>query len=170
MTTLTKMDVAALRKADTLVVHLSKEHANGLVRAIKRVERDERNPFAQDVEHIITAASVSLYHSNASDLIANGGVRCTGHVSFYHSQNTPASTIIHTLREGDEITFRFYPDAHTNGYVFDAGLHADVLYLDVRRNGKRLSWKLDISICQNNTARMCYGVPYPAGMKGRNAA
>jgi hypothetical protein len=64
------------------------------------------------------------------------------------------------LRADDEITFRFYPDAHTNGYVAMGGLHADALYLDVRREGKVIArWELDISITPANSARMCRGVP-----------
>jgi hypothetical protein len=80
----------------------------------------------------------------------------------YHSQGAPVSSILKTLREGDEIRFSFYPDCHSNGYVASAGLHADCLYLHVTRNGKRRTWELASSITAANSARMCRGVPKSA--------
>jgi hypothetical protein len=81
-------------------------------------------------------------------------------LGIYHKQQTGISSILKTLRVDDEITFRFHPDAHTNGYVAAAGLHADVLYLNVRRDGKTIArWEIDCTICPPNSARMCCGVP-----------
>jgi hypothetical protein len=158
MPTLTKMDVAALRKGDVLCVHLTSQYPKGLMRVIKHANRNEANPFAQDQEHIIDAP-VTLNGFNGRAEIESGRAKCFGHVTFYHGQHTPAPCIVQTLREGDDITFRFYPDAHTNGYVSKAGLPGDVLYLDVRRGDKRFSWELENSICPDNTARMCQGIP-----------
>src|SRR5215510_11663806 len=89
MYTLTKMDVAALRAADTLCVHLTKDRP-GLVRAIKRANVTERNPFAQDAEHIIPAEVGFVQYGTAHKaLVESGTARCNGHVDFYHSQGTP---------------------------------------------------------------------------------
>jgi hypothetical protein len=156
---LTKTDIAALRKANDLTVHLSSKTPQGLVRAIKRKRTSEQDPFAQDVEHIVTA-KVELHDFRGQEQLKNGSAQFFAMCGIYHGQVTHVSSVIKTLRAGDEITFRFWPDAHTNGYVAMSSLHADVLYLDVRRNGKRVaSWELDVSICPSNSARMCRGIP-----------
>jgi hypothetical protein len=159
MTTLTKTDIAALRKCDDICVHLGARHPEGLVRAIKRKGYGNTDPFATDIEHIVTA-KVEIDTLRGRQALETGGVECFAMIGVYHSQHTGQSSILKTLRAEDELTFRFYPDAHTNGYVAMGGLHADVLYLDVRRDGKIIArWELDISICPSNSARMCRGVP-----------
>jgi hypothetical protein len=168
---LSKLDIAALRKADDLCVHLSQRCPKGLVRAIKRkpMLTQERDPFATDIEHIIDAP-VTLDGFCNQKLIENGTVKCFGSVGLYHSQHTPASSAIKTLRAGDEIEFAFEPDGHTNGYVAAAGLHGDVLKLIVRRKGKRVAtWKLESSMCPRNSARMCDGMPKPDWYDSRAA-
>jgi hypothetical protein len=73
------------------------------------------------------------------------------------------SGILKSLRAGDEIAFLFWPDAHSNGYVAAAGLHADLLQLSVYRKGKRIAtWNVTTSLCADNSARMCRGVPVSA--------
>jgi hypothetical protein len=62
--TLTKMDVAALRKGDVLCVHLTSQYPKGLVRVIKRADRNEANPFAQDQEHIIDGTAIEPVQGN----------------------------------------------------------------------------------------------------------
>jgi hypothetical protein len=158
MPALTKTDVAAFRKGDLVSVHLSDRHPNGVVRVVKNADRNNGNPFPQDAEHVVDAATVTVDGYGHRGAIESGSARCFGLVYLYHGQSTHASSVVKTLREGDEISFRFYPDGLSNQYVKDAGLHADVLYLDVRRNGKRaFEWKLVSSICPENTARMCQG-------------
>lgn len=67
----------------------------------------------------------------------------------------------HPLREGDAISFYWYPDAGTNDYMRDHGLHGDKLYVDISRGegNKRRSWRylVDCSTCPDNSARMCRG-------------
>ena len=156
---LTKTDIAALRKADDLTVHLSSRTPEGLVLAIKRKHRSEQDPFAQDIEHVLTATA-ALDGFRGQEQLKNGGAEFFAMVGLYHGQHGHASSVFRTLRAGDEITFRFYPDAHTNGYCAMSGLHGDILCLDVRRHGKRVaSWELTSSICPSNSARMCRGVP-----------
>lgn len=149
---LTKLDIAAFRKADTLCVHLDAHNPEGLVRLIKRGDRN-KDPFAQDVEHIVSCEVTVPVRRNLDT-----GAKCFGYVDFYHSQLTETSCVIRTLRAGDEITFRFWPDCNSNDYVRRAGLHADAMFLDVKRQGKRVAcWKLESSICPDNSARMCQG-------------
>jgi hypothetical protein len=159
MTTLTKTDVTALRKCDDICVHLNSKSPGGLVRAIKRKGYGNPDPFATDLEHIVTA-KVEIDTLRGRRALEAGDVHCFAMIGVFHSQHTGESSILKTLRANDEITFRFYPDAHTNGYVAMGGLHADALYMDVRRDGKVIArWELDISIMPANSARMCRGVP-----------
>lgn len=154
---LTKLELAALRQCDALCVHLSKDFT--AVRAIKRNPKTEKEPFAQDQEQLITA-DVGLETLRGREELESGRVKCFAHISLYPNQKHTSWLILQTLRVGDELTFNFYPDAHTNGYIAAAGLHGDALYLNVRRKGKTVArWSLAHSICPTNTARMVTGVP-----------
>jgi hypothetical protein len=151
---LTKNDIHAIRKANDICIHLNPRHPNGLVRLIKRKPYNPK-PFDQDQEHVLTA-TVELSHSRRDEVSAE----CFAMAGIYRDQNCGVSSILMTLRAGDEITFSFYPDAHSNQYVAKAGLHADALFLHVRRNGKRIaSFEFETSVCPNNSARMCRGIP-----------
>lgn len=154
---LTKDDIAAIRRADDICVHLGTRHPQGLVRLIKRKAYDAK-PFETDQEHVLTA-NVVMETMLGRDALAAGKAECFAMSGIYHDQGTPVSSILKTLRAGDELTFAFYPDGHCNGYVCAAGLHADMLYLHVRRAGKRRTWEITTSICPDNSARMCHGVP-----------
>jgi hypothetical protein len=158
---LTKDDIYAIRNADTLAIHLGHDHRDngqGLVRFIKRKPYNAK-PFDEDKEYVLTNCKVVMETYNGQRALETGRAKCFGYVSIYHDQRTPQSSILKTLKVDDEITFSFYPDAHSNEYVRKAGLHADALYLHVRRNGKRQTWELETSICPDNSARMCHGVP-----------
>lgn len=89
--TLTKMDVAALRHADYLFVRLERDTPT--VRITKRVEKTEKNPFAQDIDYYIDAAVrlAYLYRQETKD------ARCNALVYLYHNQATPASSVVHTF-------------------------------------------------------------------------
>ena len=155
---LTKNDIAAIRKADDLCIHLNKANPQGLIRLIKRKPMFDAKPFEQDQEHLLTA-SATIETIRGRQALESGAAECFECVGIYHSQHTPVSSILKTLKEGDEITFVFSPDYHCNGYVAAAGLHADALLLNVTRNGKRQTWELATQVCENNSARMCRGVP-----------
>ena len=159
MTLLTKTDVAAFRAADTLCVHLHKDKPAGLVRLIKRIPKSDENPFGPfDREHVLSA-DVAMTEYGWKEHVEAGRVKCFAHVSFYHEQHTSASNIIRQLRVGDEVTFEFRPDSHSNGYLARFGLHADVLVMKVRRSGITYTWELDSSVTPENSARMCAGWP-----------
>jgi hypothetical protein len=171
ITALTKVDVKALHAADTLVVHLSKNSPNGRVTVIK--ERHENGDVWKAADGCVTRlereipAAVRIHnHFGGSPyaVVAEGTVSCFGHVNVYRSQHTQAAAILKSLRAGDELTFEFCPDWHNNGWIANAGLHADVLELSVRRNGQLVvRWELEQNISPNNTARMCRGFPDPDG-------
>lgn len=153
---LTKLDIAAIRACDAITVHLSSRVPEGLVKAIKR--RDYGKPFAEDKEHILPA-TVSSHNERGADALRNGAqFFAMEHV--YWGQHCPTSSVLRTLRVGDEISFSFWPDALSNGYIAAQGLHGDLLRLTVRRDGKRVAtWDFSQSFCPENSARMCKGVP-----------
>lgn len=154
---LTKMDIAALRKADMLSVHLVSGKQS--VRAIKRAERTEKAPFAQDIEYAI-GAEVTLDYRAGLDAEVNARCKCFGLIWLYQSQLTHATSIINTLRVGDGVRFSFYPDGGSNGYLAGRGIHRDLLYIIVYRKGvKHAQFEIEDSTCPDNTARMCQGVP-----------
>ncbi|MEH2525845.1 MULTISPECIES: hypothetical protein [unclassified Bradyrhizobium] len=154
---LTKTDIAAIRKADDITIHLGANHAQGLVRLIKRKGWNAQ-PFETDQEYILPC-HVTVETTSARDALERGVASFFAMAGIYHSQRSPVSSILKTLKAGDELTFSFYPDGHTNGYVAAAGLHADILYLHVRNKAGRKTWEFDVSVCANNSARMCRGVP-----------
>lgn len=154
---LSKDDISAFRKANDMCVHLDK--SGGRVRLIKRKPLWGAKPFETDTEYRVENATVTLEGYRHRDALDNGAT-CFASVSFYHDQHTPESAIVRTLRAGDEITFTFHPDHHTNGYVAAVGLHADSLFLRVRRDGSTVAnWEIETTICPSNSARMCRGVP-----------
>ena len=77
---LTKLDIAAIRSADDLCVHLSSDRT--IVRLIKRKRVSEKDPFAQDVEHILPAA-VQLYgyRGHAESPTAPDALRANGYIT-----------------------------------------------------------------------------------------
>jgi hypothetical protein len=154
---LTKDDITAIRSANDICVHLNSRNPQGLVRLIKRKPYNAK-PFETDQEHVLTA-TVNFETALGNNALESGAAECFAMAGIYHNQSSPVSSILKTLRVGDEITFSFYPDCHSNGYVAAAGLHADCLYLHVRRSGKRQTWEFASSICPPNSARMCRGVP-----------
>ena len=121
MTALTKLDIAAIRQADAIVVCLYQREPDGKVRLIKHVERNENNPFAQSIEHNLPAdVVISGYHGTG---IKDGAVSCSAHADIYHPQITPLSSALRTLRVGDKLRFVFRPDAHTTQALCNAGIH-----------------------------------------------
>lgn len=154
---LTALDIKAIRQAEDICVHLNARHPNGLVRLIKRASRVNQ-PFAQDAEHVIPCA-VKLVHS---ERLQGHEAECFAIAGIYHSQVTPLSSALKTLREGDELRFYFQPDYHTTGHLYRADIHGDALMLEVYRGPKHAaSWEIDARQCPNNSARMCKWCAFP---------
>lgn len=74
-------------------------------------------------------------------------------------------TALASLKPGETIWPDFRPDHGTNGYAKEAGLHVDELWLMVTpKDGnlaRRRYYLIDVSVCPDNSARMCPGAPYP---------
>jgi hypothetical protein len=149
---LTKLDIAAMNKADYLSVML--KDGTPRVTVWKRHEKSEKDPFAQDVCHVIDAPIRVTNH--ASGTINSG--RFYASMDFWRRTNdSHIAAVVSTLRAGDGISFEFYPDCHTTENLRTAGLHGDVLRLHVTRGKHRHVFEIAQNTCPDNTARMCQG-------------
>ncbi len=168
--TLTKIDIAALRQANRLIVHFNQDIPERTgVRLIKENRPTERDPFAQDIEHHLPAPVTVHNRQSWSNDLPERGVRAFGHIYLYPPMRNSGDmlycndTIISLLRAGDRIRFRFDADGGNCGFIVGANLHADALYLIVERGDadkpKRLAFVLDHSVCLDNSARMVRGIP-----------
>ena len=166
--TLTTMDIAALRKADRLCVHFDgRDPDKNMVRAIKDNRPSEANPYAQDIEYRISIPIKCRAYNGRGDYVSAEDIKavtCFAHVSFYHSQHTPASTIVQMLRAGDEAWFEFTGDAHTTYAIDERGeFHGDKLILHIERGTgktrKHLEFIMDYGTYRDNSARMVRGLP-----------
>lgn len=148
---LTKIDIAAMRKCDRLIV---RRDPDAMVYAIKAGAKSAKTPFAQELRHDIAAPVVFAYRWNMDV----EGCSAFEVLWCFPSQTTPLGSTLATLRAGDEIRFVFDADGHGTEALKEAGFHADVLQLQVRRNGKaHAEWDLAVSVCQGNSARMIKG-------------
>lgn len=156
---LTKLDLAALRRCDRLVVRIDGPDETA-VHAIKEPERDSTDPFARDVYHVIPAPvrMTGIMGGVTNDIKRHA--RCFSMMSLYRSQVNNISSAINTLKTGDKIAFYFYSDYGSNGYAAKAGLHVDALELHVWRGDKKVAeFVIDFGCTPNNSARMIKGVP-----------
>lgn len=149
---LTKMDIAAIRQCDHLVVRSDPKAA---VYATKKLKRQENAPFAPE-EAIYTmpipVRIADTWRLDTSDAMA------FEMLWNFPTQITQLGCIFATLKVGDEVALVFEADGHSTQAMQEAGFHADVLKMTVRRGGKHVAeWELAVSVCENNSARMVKG-------------
>ena len=153
---LTKMDLAAIRQCDYM--HVSLVAGESKVRACKRKERSEKEPFAEDAQIYLDIPVTSYTRFDATHSQTKMGTLLY-HYPAETGRNHLAS-VLSLLRVGDKVGFQFYPDAHSTQNTREAGLHGDVLRLLIERGKQRLCFEVATSMCPENSARMCQGVPY----------
>jgi hypothetical protein len=156
---LTKNDITAIKMADHIVVHLNATHPTGLVRLIQ--DQTPPVPFARETEHNLPAlVTLEGRYTLYPESVTGSSVDCVSHQYVGYEGYNSVRSIMLSLKAGDELSFAFHPDSHSNQYTKDAGLHADVLYLTVRRKDKKVAvWTFDSTICPDNSARMCRNLP-----------
>jgi hypothetical protein len=134
MAELSKIDVAALRKCNTIVVRMDRKDGTSSVYAVKNATKSERDPFACDQHHLVPA-EVILSHSYRMSVRE---VDCIAHLYFSPGGECldVTDTAVAALRAGDILGFTFYMDAMTTGRMSDAGFSSDCLYLTISRGGK----------------------------------
>jgi hypothetical protein len=152
---LTKEDISHLRVADDISVSYRPKETRVVVR--KKNPKYGHAPFAERELEYVLPVLVTDYSGKAS--------RCFESVPLWrYSTGSAAATAIDSLKVGDEVEFQFYPDHSTNAYAGNARLHVDALFLYVTRGKKRFEYLLEVSVCPDNSARMCQGVPFTDSM------
>jgi hypothetical protein len=153
--TLDRDDLKALRNADTVCFRYHDE-----VATIECLKRDSDEFGAKERRRDITVEGVVYNGYDADGGRARGAEMNYGFAMFHSAKYTENwRTIVGLLRADDTLRLEFRTDDATNGYVKDAGLHADELWLRIERgegpHRKRLYFLLDASVCPDNSARMC---------------
>ena len=148
MTTLTKIDVAAMKKADRIVFR----HVRGesQIEAIK--EADERNPFEQN--RIVACGAKFVDYSDRKVFGPALDTFTAFEMKMHPSYDEEWRTIVSLLREGDELTLVWTRDAYKCQNLDAAQLHGDSLSLLIKRGEKTMRFTLEWSVCPDNTARM----------------
>jgi len=165
MYTLTKDDIKALRKADTLCPdYYQGKSALRILRDHKSTKdggRVEYPEVALDVSSNFTvyktADAPDGYGGNEYDAKPS---RCFAHVSAHYEVG---QYIVDTLREGDQIGLEWSANV-SNGYMWNIRcahpqyegqrIYHDTCVLRIRRGNKDYTVKLADSHCPDNSARM----------------
>jgi len=116
---ITKMDIKALKKADSVVFHINE------IIAIKEKEDDPfpEMQYAIPVDYEKEAYGKDMFYK-------------AQYVLMWAKDNAVWQTIISLLREGDKIILSWKKGWGDNELLEDAGLTEDALYLKVQRKGK----------------------------------
>ena len=163
---ITKQDLAALRKAETVVFRSFKGEGTLEVgirgwgdpvvysAADQRLFPETGMAYDERRRVISVNATISGFHEGSG--IWRGDDESSAFEMIHGGPyNAVWTTIVGLLRAGDRVTLAFGADAHNNGYVYSANLHADELRLLVERDGKpTMTFLIKVSVCADNTARM----------------
>ena len=139
---LSRLDVAALRKANTVSFHYTQGRA--FIRATKRMEPSERDPFAPK-EVSVEIECASCLRSYDDDIKPNAYKA----FDMIHSAQLHEEwqTIAALAREGDEVTLHWQAGAWTSETLKDKGLVGDVLY-HCGCSAAAVAWRLLFHIIQ----------------------
>jgi hypothetical protein len=163
-TGLDAIQVAALRKASRVCFyHRPKPDASGetsYICAIKEHAPSPIDPFAPHETSILIRADWRLREytrSSSSDAIPYGSDQFNAFEWVNCAQSDECwQTTASLLRVGDKLTLRWSRGGFTTESMENATptFYGDALFLDVQRGDKRLSFHIDTSVCENNSARM----------------
>jgi hypothetical protein len=156
------LQLAALRKADKVCFfHRSKPDATGETSYIdcgKRHKPSPIDPFAPDETHVIIPVDFRLReYTRGDDKIP---FDCETWNAFewigYAQSHEEWRTIVSLLRVGDKLTLFWQRGAWTTESMINASpaFYGDSLSLIVDRAKATLQFHIDMSVCENNSARM----------------
>ncbi len=169
---LCKEDLKAMRLADSVSFHYNGEAEGSKIHCSKRVR--DVGPYDDREKHwdVIVQSTFGTV-SMCSD---HGKKPSSCFEMMFGTQfHQEWQTVVSCLKVGDELTLHWVADGQSTGYskrcriteTNDNGesyspgmgmaIHADCLYLKVKRGEKRLSFLLDVSLCPDNSARMIRG-------------
>lgn len=140
---LTKTDIAAMKKADSICFYYDREKGS-TIHAIKK--ESETNPFEQrytinSIESKFTCYGDIRHFSKGFQWVS------------YTYCDFCWQTFLHIVKPGDIVSFHWITD-NNNQYVKDANLHVDQFHLIVKRKEKIFDLMLKSETCPGNTARM----------------
>lgn len=148
---LTKVDVAALRKADS--VSFTRDANGSRITMVKKApEPTEANPFPQDVYAAITC------DSRLRDYEGSMWGRQHDHYRAAHHETSAQlaeewQTVAATLKAGDELTLEWLC-GNSSEAMRTAGVTVDELRLRVDRDGKGLVFLIERQVILNQRWRM----------------
>lgn len=136
---LTKLDIKALRTADTILFSHNNNNEESIV-CIKRITAKElkHDPYATDKRYVI----------KTDDNLKNG---CK---AFYSHYPEYLSLFTAFVRTGDELSLLWERGAGNSDLTRDVGLVSDMLYVEVFRKDKRFVSLIAKSVTKNDSARM----------------
>jgi hypothetical protein len=147
---LSRLDIAALRKADSVVFRQSFDRTGEIV-AIKEPTQTqrERDPFAQEVRHRIAVGSHVHTYGRES------GARHSAFEMIQNADYAPAwTTIAGLLRVGDIVSLSWLRGNQTES-LNGAGMVRDELRLAVKRGERgRFVFLVSVRVGPDNSARM----------------
>ena len=152
------IQVAALRKADRVAFfHRDKPDATGqtsYIEAIKSPSPTENDPFAREVYAVIPV-EFRLTDYTRGEKIPYGSDAFNAFEMVY-SYNDEWKTIASLLRAGDSLCLHWQRSAWNTQAMENASptFFGDKLALLVTRGEKVLTFHVDTSICEDNSARM----------------
>jgi hypothetical protein len=160
-TGLTAIDLAALRKADSVCFfHRKVPDASGetsYIDAIKRAKVCARDPFARDVSHVIACPYRLREYTSGDDKIPYNSEEWSGFESISSAQwSEEWKTVVSLLRVGDRLTLHWQRGAWTTESMANASpkFYGDSLSIIVERAKATLEFHVRMSVCENNSARM----------------
>ncbi len=172
--TLTPAGLAALKLAEEVTLHLNRDGSYMAARLRDHSYGGEPRIYTAREQRLFPETATSLgrlrriptdvgvyVYGNEGSTHDSGGWSYSGSEEresrpgcFYtwHDRDLVA-TVAGVLRAGDHLRLTWI-GSNNNGYLKDAGLHADQVALVVPRGHKKLKFLLGVSVAQDNSARM----------------
>jgi hypothetical protein len=145
---LTKMDIAALRKADCVSFH--QHDGKSYICATKRTQKSERDPFSRDADYYIPC--------NVSFTSYEEGVRTLFTPTFkafdmIHTSRLDQcwQTTVLMLRAGDTLTLRWEHGALNTDGMASVDMCGDQLNLIVTRGEHKLWFAVSTTVCPRHS-------------------
>lgn len=154
---LTKIDIAAMKHADTITFDVRCENVNApdntcAVICVKENPKTEKNPFGQNLRHVFFIGTnlSGMKNDNGYELAARH-MMCLSNSRESYSTMRPIESVISLLKEGDELSAAFHT-GWTNNMVKNAGMVVDTLAIKITHMKKdgtpssKLMFNLDSNV------------------------
>jgi hypothetical protein len=143
---LTKIDIAAMRKADRIVFRSEslEERRPYTIEAIKEApEATPSNPFPQEGRHIVEVSASVRDYSEGAWGGSHGVESYSAFEMVYSAQyDDEWKTVVGLLKEGDKLTL-IWTHHNSTPALLEVGVCVDNLTLRIDRGDKRLSFNIE---------------------------